>query len=145
MGNTITSANAIIMLSVNGVFSTPVQLQGFGPDELTDSQAIKSAEVQMGVDGTMSAGFVYVPAVQSVTLAASSTSNAIFDAWWSAMYVAAEAIFCNGTIVFRSTGKKWIGTNGILTGYKILPDAGKLLKAQKHEITWESLIPAPTL
>lgn len=141
--NTITSASAVFMLAVTGVFSTPQQLQGFGPDEVSDAEVLKSAEVQMGVDGVMSAGFVYVPVVQSVTLAASSASNALFDAWWAAMQTAAEAIFANGTITFKSVGTKWIGINGILTGYPIMPNAGKLLKPRKFEISWNQLIPAP--
>jgi hypothetical protein len=145
MANTITGANAVFMLGIDGVYDSPQQLQGFGPDEISESETLKSAEVVMGVDGQMSAGFVYVPVVQKVTLAASSPSNAIFDAWWSAMQTGQEVLWANGIIILRSVGTKWIGTNGILTGYPIMPAVKRLLQARQFEITWESQIPVPML
>jgi hypothetical protein len=145
MANTITGANAVFMLGIDGVYDSPQQLQGFGPDEISESETLKSAEVVMGVDGQMSAGFVYVPVVQKVTLAASSLSNAIFDAWWSAMQTGQEVLWANGIIILRSVGTKWIGANGILTGYPIMPAVKGLLQARQFEITWESQIPVPML
>lgn len=139
----LSAANAIIMLSITGVFPTPVQLQGFGTDDVVDGERLVSAQVQMGVDGNLSAGFVYVEYKQNITLQADSSSNALFDAWWSAMQVAQDVFPANAVITLAGVSTKWSMTRGFLTGYPPIPDAGKLLKPRKFEITWQRVLPTP--
>ena len=79
----ITSANAVLTLAIAQLFPVPQQLQGFGVDDVYDVPQIKSVEVMMGVDGVLSAGFVYVQIPQHITLQGDSASNLIFDTWWT--------------------------------------------------------------
>ena len=60
----ITSANATVALSVNGLFA--VNLQQFSADSSFTSDTIQTAETRMGVDGKMVAG--YTPAIKTVTI-----------------------------------------------------------------------------
>ena len=71
---TITGANAVFTLAIAGVFSTPQQVQGFASDDSFAVQAIRRAEVLMGVDGVLSGGKVFMPIPQSVMLQADSIS-----------------------------------------------------------------------
>ena len=81
----ITSANAIIMLTIPDLFPAPQQLQGFAADDVYGVNDLKSAEVLMGVDGKLSGGFVFVPIEWSISFQADSPSLDIFDQWWTAM------------------------------------------------------------
>ena len=139
----IGSSNSVLMLSIATLFPTPQQLQGFGVDDIYDVPQIKSVETMMGVDGVLSAGFVYVQIVQHVTLQADSASNDIFDTWWTQMQAGQTTYAAQGLIRLPSVATKFTQTNGFLTGYKPLPAGKKLLQPRTHEITWERVAPAP--
>jgi hypothetical protein len=143
MGTSITSANAILTLSVLPLFPVPQQLQGFAADDIYDVAAIKSVETVMGVDGVLSGGFVYVAIMQSITLQADSASNAIFDTWWTQMQAAQDVYVATAQIVLPSISTKFNMLNGFLTGYKPLADAKRTLQPRKYEITWNSVGPSP--
>jgi len=144
MAGSLTSATAVYMLTIPGVFSSPQQLQQFAADDIFSTEMLKSVEVSMGVDGILSGGFVFVPVVQSIMLQANSPSLEQFDQWWSAMQVAQETYTAQAVITLKSLGKKWAMTQGFLTGYMPIPDAGKTLKPRKMEITWQQAVPNPT-
>jgi hypothetical protein len=139
----ITSANAIYTLQVANLFTTPIQLQQFSADNVFGTEPLASAETSMGIDGNLSAGFVYVPVVQSVELQADSASNDLFDQWWQAMQIA-QAIFpAQGLVTLLSIGKKWTLRNGVLTTFPPIPDAQKILRPRRFGITWERVSPSP--
>lgn len=139
---TITSANAVIVITIPSVFPIPQQLQGFAADDVFETDPLESAETLMGVDGRQSAGFVFVPVHQTFALQADSPSVFIFDTWWAAQQIAHEIFTANATILLTSVSKKWAMTNGVLSNYKPLPDAKKVLQPQRFRITWESSLPA---
>lgn len=136
---TITSANSVFTLVVAGLFPAPVQLQGYASDKAFTTEAIDLAEVQMGVDGRMTAGFVPNPVKQTVTLQADSPSKDIFTALIQAMKTAREVFYISGSIALPSTGESFTLTRGILTNAKQIPDAQKVLQPVDYVITWESV------
>ena len=138
----LTGANAVYMLSIPNLFAVPQQLQGFAADDVFDTDAIESTEILMGVDGIMSAGFVFVPVRQNIALQADSPSTFIFDTWWAAQQQAQDVFFAAGTVLLTAVGKKWTLTKGALTGYKPIPDTKKLLQPQRFGITWQQIFPA---
>lgn len=139
----ITSANAVLMLSVPPLFPIPQQIQGFATDDIYDVPQIKSVEVMMGVDGVLSAGFVYIQIPQTITLQADSPSNSFFDTWWTQMQAAQDAYEASGLIRLPSISTKFTQTTGFLTGYKPVPAGKKTLQPRTYEITWARISPAP--
>ena len=137
--STITSANSVFTLVVAGLFPAPVQLQGYASDKAFTTDALDLAEVQMGVDGRMTAGFVPNPTKQTITLQADSPSKDIFTALIQAMKTAREVFYISGTIALPSTGESFTLTRGILTNAKQIPDAQKVLQPMDFVITWESV------
>src|ERR1700726_4810088 len=95
----ITSANAAITLAVPLLFPAPFTLQGFSTDDIYDVPSIKAGEAQMGVDGELSAGFVFEPVPQTFTLQADSPSNAFFDNLYAAEQVLKDKYQISGTTV----------------------------------------------
>jgi Tail fiber protein gp32 len=137
----ITAANAVLTLTIPGIFPAPQQLQGFATDDIYDIPAIASVETMMGVDGVLSGGFVYVKIPQEVTLQADSASNAVFDTWWTQMQAAQDVYIANGLIRLKSIGTKFVQSTGYLTSYKPAPAGKKILQPRRYEITWETVMP----
>lgn len=137
--STITSANSVFTLVVAGLFPAPVQLRGYASDKAFTTEAVDLAEVQMGVDGRMTAGFVPNPVKQTITLQADSPSKDIFTAVIQAMKTAREVFYISGSISLPSTGESFALTRGILTNAKQIPDAQKVLQPVDYVITWESV------
>ena len=137
--STITSANSAFTLVVAGLFPAPVQLKGYASDKAFTTEAVDLAEVQMGVDGRMTAGFVPNPVKQTITLQADSPSKDIFTALIQAMKTAREVFYISGSISLPSTGESFTLTRGILTNAKQIPDAQKVLQPVEYIITWEQI------
>jgi hypothetical protein len=132
---TLTVANAVVTMTVAGVFSSPQTLQQFSADDVFSTDVIEPVEVAMGVDGHLAAGFVYVPIKWSVSLQANSPSNDIFDQWYAAQVAAKEVFPC--TVSIRLIGLKatWDLTEGYLSSYPPMADAGKVAKMRKFGLT----------
>lgn len=139
MARDLTNANSVLMLSVIGLYPTPQQLQGYAADDVFETEAVDSAETMMGVDGKMSAGFVFMPVDWSVTLQADSGSNDIFDNWYQAQQAAKAPFFANATVLLPAIDSKWAMTNGILVKFPPMPAGKKILQPRKYTIRWESI------
>jgi len=139
----ITSANAVLTLSQPILFPTPVQIQGFAVDDIYDMDEVKSVETLMGVDGVLSAGFVFRERVQHIMLQADSASNDFFDTVNMQQEAALDVYQLSGQIQLPGIATKFNQIKGFLTGYKPMPDAKRTLTPRRYEITWEKVFPAP--
>lgn len=137
----ITSANAIITLSVADLFDQPFQLEQFDVDDIYGTDPIEAGETKQGVDGVLTAGFVNVPTKQNYALMADSPSNFFFDKLFQQEKANQEKFVIQGVVLLTSLGTKWVMTRGFLTRYQPLPDAKKTLMGRKHEITWQTAKP----
>lgn len=138
---TITSANAILMITVPNLFPTPQQLQGFAAEDIYDFEGVDNAELMMGVDGHLAAGWIPKEVVQSITLMADSASNGLFETWYRAEQTAREKFPCSGTVILNATGRSYTQSRGFLTNYSPAPKAGKVLQPRKFSLTWETVLP----
>lgn len=138
----ISGAGSVVTLAIPTLFNVPQQIQGFASDDVFDFDEIESVETLMGVDGVLSAGFVWKPQAQSITLQADSPSNAIFDQWYAYQKGGISSYPANGVVIVPSIGLKLILSNGFLTRYKI-PGAKKLITPRRYGITWNDAQPVP--
>ena len=137
--STITSVNSVYTIVVPGIYPVPTRLEGYAVDKAFATEAVDLAEVQMGVDAKMSAGFIPNPVKQTITLQADSPSRDIFTVIIEAMKTAREIFWINGSISILATGEAYTLTRGILTSGKQIPDAQKVLQPVDFVITWESI------
>lgn len=137
---TLTVANAVVTMTVAGVFSSPQTLQQFSADDIFSTDVIEPVETAMGVDGFLAAGFVYVPIKWSVSLQANSPSNDIFDQWYAAQTAAKEVFPATVSIRLIGLGSTWDLTNGYLSSYPPMADAGKVAKMRKFGLTAQTVI-----
>jgi hypothetical protein len=143
MARTLTAANSVLLLGIVGLFDVPQQLQGFGTEDIFDTDAIEPAETMMGVDGRLSGGFVPKPIVQNITLQADSASNLIFETWYQAQQTVREIYYATGAISLPSLNRKYVMVRGILTSTTVTPTAKKVMQPRKYGITWERVTGAP--
>lgn len=142
MAGTITAANAVLTLSVTNLFPVPQQIQGFAADDVFDTEDLETAETSMGVDGKLSAGFVFNPVKQGFTLQADSASNDFFESIYAAELAARDKFELNGSVLLPAVGKLYTMTTGYMNGYKPISDAKRTLQPRKFMITWQSVLPA---
>jgi hypothetical protein len=135
----ITAANAVIQLAIETIFPTPQQIQGFAEGDVFDASSIKINEIQMGVDGNMAAGFVWVVKPITFHLLADSESNDVFDEWGSQMEANQTVYRASGLIVL-DTGEKWTMSAGSFTDWLWIPPAKRLLMPRSHTVTFGKII-----
>ncbi len=136
---TITSANSVFTIVVPGLYPAPVQIQGYAVDKSVMTDAADSAEMIMGVDGKMSAGYTPTPRKVTISLQADSSSRDIFSAINQAQKTAREVLFLNATLVLPATGEAYTMTRGVLGTLKEFPDGAKTLQPVDYVTTWESI------
>jgi hypothetical protein len=136
---TITSANSTLAISITGLFQAPQNIKGYASDDAFTADALEMAEVVMGVDGHLSAGFVFSQVKQTITIMPDSPSIPFFDTWASAEKAVHEKYVANATAILPAVGKKYTMTNGYLTTVPVMPSVKKTLQPQVYVITWESV------
>jgi hypothetical protein len=140
----ITASNAVVMLSVAGLFDIPQQLQQFSADNIFGTDPLEAAETAMGVDGVLTGGQVFNPTNQSYELMADSPSNFFFDQLYLRQRADQVTYRVQGTVLLTSVGTKWTMRRGILVTYQPLPEARRVLQARRHTIRWERVTPNPS-
>ena len=143
MAKTLTMANAVITLVVPAIELGPFQLQRFAADDVFNTGELDVAETSMGVDGNLSAGFVFREVAQDYTLQGNSDSIANFDQWYQAEQTAKDKYQASGTIILKAIGMKYNMVIGFLKGYTPVPSGGKIIKPRKFTIHWQSATPVP--
>lgn len=139
---TITSANAIITLTIPGVLVTPQTLAQFAADDIYETEEVDAAEVSMGVDGVLSAGYVNAPVPQRYMFQANSPSLDIFDNWFLAQKTLNDTFTAFGMVSLPSLNRKYIMNGGILRRYKPMPDAKRTLQPRVVHLVWQDVVPA---
>jgi hypothetical protein len=139
----LTTANAVIMFTLPGVFDTPQQLQGFMTDDVFGTEALHPTETARGVDGKLSGGFIFSDIKQNYSLMADSDSVDFFDQWYLSQQSLGETLTANATIVLTGLNKKWTMVKGFLKDYPITPEAKKIAGGVKFMVEWESAVVAP--
>lgn len=135
--STITSANSVVTLTVPGVYDQPVQLQGYSVDKAWSTDMLDLAETQIGVDGRMTAGYIFKTVKQTFSIQADSPSIQVFETIWAAMAQVRDIYWISGTIDLPSTGQSYTMIRGVLTVIKTIADAAKVLQAKEYTIEWQ--------
>lgn len=139
----ITSANAVLTLSVTDFLPVPQRIQGFATDDIFSVGRVAPVETMMGIDGNLSAGFLFTEKKMEITLMAGSPSNSFFDAVQQAQEAAVQPLTITGVLTLPSRGKSYNLVNGFMTGYPPTENAKKVLQPRQFEITWENIQASP--
>lgn len=138
----ITATNAVVMLAILPIFPAPQRLVGFSADAAFDTEAADIAEIVLGVDGRMSAGYVPYLTKQTFSIMPDSPTSLMFETWAGLEKIAQDKFFASATIALPATGRKYTLTRGVLTSYTAIPNAKKVLETRSFLITWADISPA---
>lgn len=136
MGVSITSTNAVYMLTIIPIFPTPVRLTGFMADAAFDTEGADIAEIVLGVDGGVSAGFIPYLVKQTINIMPNSPTSLMFETWAASEKVASEKFFASASIAIPSIGRTYTLANGILSKFVAIANAKKVMEGRSFEITW---------
>lgn len=137
---TITAANSALSIAVNDLYPLPQSIEGYAADDAFTADAVDQAEIVMGVDGKLSAGFIFNPVRMTITVMPTSPSWAIFENWANAQRTAREVYTANATITLPGPRRKYTLTNGVLTSTKAFADVRKTIQPVPFVITWEKVV-----
>ena len=128
MHGDITSANATLVLTVDGLFPGGIELQQFSTDQSVSQDEVTTAETRMGIDGFMAAG--WIPSIKAVTLMleASSPSAAALTELHRAEEQARAKYSCTLTARVPSIGKTYTWSGGVLKAGTPFPANKKVLE-----------------
>ena len=137
---TITSANAAYAIAIANLYPVPQTLQGYAADDMFVTEAVELAETIMGADGKLSAGYIFNPIKQTITIMPDSASLKLFEQWRQAQNTARDVYRCNAVIQLPGISRKYTLSNGVLSSATPIPGARKTLAPVSFTITWEKVI-----
>lgn len=142
VNRSITAVNSVFSLAVLNLFPNPIQLQGYAMDDVFSAEPVDAGEFQMGVDGILSAGFIWKEVDLVVNLQANSPSIVLFDQWRSAEVAVGEKYQGMGTLTLPALGKKLALSTIFLKKWPPFSDVKKVQQPQKFTLTIERVQPS---
>jgi hypothetical protein len=139
----ISSPNAVFLISVPLLLPVRQQLQDWAVDDIYDVDDIDVTDTMMSVDGTLTGGIVLSAMSMNVALMADSPSISFFEAWNAGQRGALDAFPAEGTITLTSVGRVYTLVKGYFARYKPMPDAKKTLQPRKFRLIWQNIIASP--
>lgn len=143
MDRSITSADAVFVLSSTDFALVGTQLEGYSADAAFAMDNADTAETQLGVDGKLSAGWIPRSYNQTITLQADSPSRGIFESLVGAQDATRNVFRLNGVITLPGNQRAYNLTRGVLKSYTAMPSAQKVLQPTTYVIEWERVLPVP--
>lgn len=142
MSGTLTTANSTMALTTEALYPQAVRLQGYAADDAFDPDAAENGEYSMGIDGKLSAGFVFNEIMLTITLQADSPSLQYFEQIWMYEYQNRTKLQQDLTISNPAVGKLYEYKSGFMRSYKAA--AGKkILQPSVAVFVFEQLQFAP--
>lgn len=140
---TITSADASFVVSSSDFALAATILEGYGADAAFTADNQDTAELVLGVDGKMSAGWVPRMYPQVITLQADSPSLIVFEGIVAAQDAGRTVFRLNGVINLPGNKFSYTMNRGVLSSTSPMANAQRVLQARTFTITWESIVPVP--
>lgn len=142
MAATLTVANSVLSLTVEALFPQAQRLQGYAADDVYDVDAVENGEFSMGIDGNLSAGFVYNEIPFTLTLQADSPSLVLFENVWNYEASNRTKLQCDLSVSLPANGKRYDLKKGYVRSYKA-PAGKKILQPGVVVLTFGRMQPSP--
>lgn len=142
MAGTLTTANSVLALTTEALFPAAQILQGYAADDAYSFDAVENGEYSMGIDGKLSAGFVYNEVPFTITLQADSPSLALFEQIYQYEQENRTKLTQNLTVTQVATGKRYDLKNGFMRSFKAA-DGKKTLQPGVVVFVFARLQPSP--
>ncbi len=139
MSEHITSADASIYLTCETLYPAGFRVQNFSADLALGTEDLTLAEVRMGVDGHLAAGYTPAPISVNLTVEANSPSRPHLEHIAEASRLNMTVYECDLQVTIPGIGKVYSFKKGYMTGGHIMPDVKKTLDPTQWKFTFESV------
>lgn len=143
MAKTLTTADISFVLSINGLFPA-VTIEGFGVDDAFSNESVRQAEVHQGVDGLVSAGFIFNLTEMTITIMPTSPSYLIFETWREKQIASKKIFAASGVINYPGINMSFVLQDVFLTSHQAMPNAKKIAQEMPYMLTIGKIIGTPT-
>lgn len=141
MAATLTVANSVITMTCEALYTSPVQLQGYAADDAFETDAVENGEYSMGIDGNLSAGFVYNAVPFTLTIQADSASIAIFENIYQYEVSNRTKLRHDWSVSIPANGRRYDLTKGYMRSYKA-PAGKRILQPAVIALVFERQSPS---
>jgi len=138
MAGTLTVANSVLAMTTEALFPQAQRLQGYGADDAFDFENVENGEYSMGIDGTLSAGFVFNEIPLGITLQADSPSLTLFEQIYQYEVSNRTKLSQALTITLPAVSKRYDLKGGFMRRYKA-PSGKKILQPGVVEFVFARL------
>lgn len=135
---TITSANAVLIITVEDIYPNGVEVQKFAADAAFATSDLTLAETRMGVDGQLAAGYTPQPIPLNVSLEADSPSYDVFANVMERQRTNMTLYQITAQITIPSLGKEFVLEKGVLQTGHPFSDSKKVLDPTSWGFVFES-------
>ena len=142
MAGNLTVANSTLAVTVEALYPSSQRIQGYAADDAYDFDNVENGEYSMGIDGKLSAGFVFNEIPLTMTLQADSPSLVLFDNVWLYEVNNRAKLEVNATITLPSIGRRYDLKNGFMRRFKS-PSGKKILQPAAIEFVFARLEVSP--
>lgn len=142
MAGTLTTANAVMTATIEALYPQAQQIQGFSADDVFGFSEVENGEYSMGIDGKLSAGFVFNEIPFTVTLQADSPSLTLFDNVWNYEVANRTKLNQDWTVALPALGKRFTLSGGFMRTWKA-PDGKKILQPGVIQLVFSRVAPSP--
>lgn len=127
MAATLTVANSTLSITVEALFPQAQRIRGYAADDAYDFENVENGEYSMGIDGKLSAGFVFNEIPFTFTLQPDSPSLAMFEQAYQYEVSNRTKLELNITLALPSVSKRYDLVTGYMRQYKA-PSGKKILQ-----------------
>lgn len=138
MSGTLTTANSAILMTTEALFPSAQRIQGYAADDAFDFENVESGEYSMGIDGNLSAGFVFNEIPFTLTLQADSPSLTLFEQTYQYEVSNRTKLTQNITVTLPAVSKRYELKNGFMRRFKA-PSGKKILQPGVVEFVFARL------
>jgi hypothetical protein len=138
MAGSLTVANSVLAMTTEALFPQAQRLQGYGADDAFDFENVENGEYSMGIDGTLSAGFVFNEIPLGITLQADSPSLTLFEQIYQYEVSNRTKLSQALTITLPAVSKRYDLKGGFMRRYKA-PSGKKILQPGVVEFVFARL------
>ena len=142
MAGTLTTANSSMQVTIEALYPAAQRVQGYAADDAFDPGAVENGEYSMGIDGKLSAGFVFNEVPLTITLQADSPSLALWQNVYLYEVQNRTKLQHDLTITSPANGLVYDYTQGYMKSFKA-PSGKKILQPGVVEFVFARLEFAP--
>ena len=138
----ITSANSSVTL-ITALTPAGLKFEKYSADSAWSQDNYENVEHRMGVDGKMAVGFTPVEKSITFTFEADSPTLDGLDLIWQTTEATKAPIVANMVMTIPSIKKTISLSNGVLVGYKLIPNSDRVLAPKEATFVFESVNSVP--